>query len=188
MIASFPFPLTETSLMSDNFRDELDQETGEYPESWKPEPGDMVIGEVLRYDTGYAEWQGNRRQHPILVIRVEDIQGGADVAPGENLGIWMMHKVLREEVLKTWRPEEGETVGIKMLEPKRDKRGHELYHRYAVRVKGRGPSGEGIPDPDAFDPASDEGADLYVQREDAPLHVGPTRDEPPPHDDADLPF
>lgn len=98
-----------------DLRGELEDFDG-YPESWRPDVGEIIVGEVLRYDSGHTEYG----EYPIAVLR--------DKSTGEERGVWLMHTVLRDE-FEEKRPKPGERVGIKRL-PDADKG----YKRYAVRV------------------------------------------------------
>lgn len=116
-----------------DLRSELERWDG-YPESWRPEPGEVLIGTVSRYTTAFATWRGVEREHPIAVVR--DEESGAEVS------VWLIHKVLLEEFRKL-RPRPGERVGLRYIGL--DKVGG--YHRYLVRVDR---PEEEVPDLDRF--------------------------------------
>lgn len=126
--------MTPTTKTDDGLRDELEDFDGEYPESWIPDVGDILVGEVLRYDSGSTDYG----RHPICVLE--------DEATGEERGVWLLHTVLLEE-FKQRRPKPGERVGIKRL-PDAEKG----YKRYAVRVDREEPE---VPDFDAFSDPGD---------------------------------
>lgn len=120
---------------ADPFRRELEDFDGEYSESWIPKPGDVLVGELLRYTTGTTEYG----QCPIAVIRDED--------GGEERSVWLLHAVLRRE-FQEQRPRPGERLGIKRLPDDRKRR----YKRYALRVDRDEPV---VPDLDRYPPAGD---------------------------------
>ena len=98
--------------------------------------GDLLVGELVRYDTGYTPYGPSH----IAVLCEEDT--------GELRGVWLIHHVLRGEFSKQ-RPRPGERIGIKRL-PDAEKG----YKRYRVLVD-RGAEPE-VPDFDALGPAADQ--------------------------------
>ena len=107
---------------------DLDQELEAYdptpPESWKPRPGDKIVGEVIRYDNA----EGAYGPCWVAVLKVP-----ANQDHGEYLaGVWLSHKVLFEK-FRRLRPQRGEKIGIKRL-PDAEKG----YARYAVVVDRAG--------------------------------------------------
>lgn len=111
-----------------DLRGELEDFDGEYPESWIPRVGDILVGTVRRYDSGTTDYG----TYPIAVIEDEK---------GAERGVWLLHTVLREE-FKEKRPKPGERVGVKRL-PDSEKG----YKRYALRVDRDEPE---VPDFDGF--------------------------------------
>ena len=98
---------------------ELDSETGAHPESWKPAPGDKLVGRVVRYDKAPG------RYGP-CVLAVLDVAGEGH---GPHLvAVWLAHKVLLE-LFKELRPAPGERVGIKRVDDS-----GKGYARYLVKV------------------------------------------------------
>lgn len=131
---------------SDNFEQE------EYPPSWKPDVGDFLGGIVKRYSQGSTEYRGQVREHPIAIIEVEIIDGGADVRQGEEVGFWLLHTVALSKFEKL-APRPGERVGIRKVESPEGKD----YHNYIVRVD-RETEDEEVPDFSRFKTnASDHG-------------------------------
>lgn len=114
----------------DDFRNELDNFDGEYPESWIPKPGDMLVGKLARYSSGHTSYG----EQLIAVIEDDETQTPRSV--------WLMHTVLHGE-FKKLRPKPGERVGIKRLQDS-----EKGYARYVVRVDREEP----VPDFQAFEP------------------------------------
>lgn len=102
---------------------ELDAETGAHPESWKPAPGDKLVGRLVRYDKAPGRFG-------LCILAVLDVAGeDGKASQGPHLvAVWLQHKVLLER-FKELRPVPGERVGIKRL-PDADKR----YARYLVKI------------------------------------------------------
>ena len=117
-----------------DLRDELEKFDGTYPESWRPEVGEILVGTIVRYETGST----NYGSYPICVVR--DEQSGAERS------VWLLHAVLRDEFEKQ-KPLPGERCGIKRL-PDSDKN----YKRYVVRIDRDQPD---LPDFSQFAPAGD---------------------------------
>jgi hypothetical protein len=98
-----------------DLRAELEGEDGTYPEAWRPEVGEILVGELTGYD------QGTTPYGPAVIARV------VDEATGETWSVWLIHHVLLDEFRKL-RPKPGERVGLKRLEDA------DHYRRYSVRV------------------------------------------------------
>jgi len=109
--------------MARNLAAELDADTGEHPESWKPAPGDKLVGRLVRYDKAPG------RYGPCF-LAVLDVAGEGDKASqGAHLvAVWLSHAVLLEK-FKELRPAPGESVGIKRLVD-----AGKGYARYMVKV------------------------------------------------------
>lgn len=86
------------------FTDRLDS----FPEAWKPEPGEKLIGELVDLDMRDSEYGD---PYPILVV---DAAEGSTMngKPIRGEHVWhAFHTMARSEVAKK-RPQLGETVGI----------------------------------------------------------------------------
>ena len=117
-----------------DLRSELSEFDGKYPESWIPKVDDILVGTVVRYESGSTEYG----PCPIVVVEDEEKK--------ELRSVWLLHAVLRSEFQKK-RPRPGERVGIKRLpDAKID------YKRYALWVDREEPE---IPDFSQFAPAGD---------------------------------
>lgn len=132
-----------------DLRGELQDWDGEYPSSWIPAVGDILVGEVLRYSKGTTEYG----QYPIVVL--------ADEETGEERSVWLLHTVLLRE-FQEQKPRIGERVGVKRL-PDSEKG----YRRYALRVDRPEPEPDDlleeatpadfVPEPDPEPPAPPPG-------------------------------
>jgi hypothetical protein len=111
---------------------ELAQESRDFPESWKPRPGDIIVGVVAKYTQAESKF-GTRW---ICVLNVLN-----DLGVEYFVSIWLSHAVLLGEFAKL-RPRVGERVGIKRLEDKVGSGGS--YARYVVKVDR--PEAESAPD------------------------------------------
>ena len=101
---------------------ELDAEGDEFPESWRPRPGDKLVGTVVRYT------EGDSRFGPkwVCVLRCVNDAGAEYLC-----SVWLSHTVLYNEFLKL-RPRIAERIGIKRLSDEDSAGGR--YARYLVRV------------------------------------------------------
>lgn len=108
----------------DPFRSSLEEWDGEYPESWIPQPGEILVGQLVRYDRGQTTYGDCQ----IAVVLDEDT--------GEERSVWLLHEVLRREFLAQ-RPRIGERIGLKRLEDARNSAG-QPYQKWALRVDRKG--------------------------------------------------
>jgi hypothetical protein len=103
-------------------------------EAWRPEPGDLVIGEVVELGErrGFAE-----RPYPVVIVRTE---------AGEYVAVHAFHTVLKEELAKL-EPRAGDRLGVAYhgLVEKGESR-YELYRVALERAGGeeRAPDWEAI--------------------------------------------
>lgn len=110
-----------------NFNDQLDAEDLGHPESWRPRPGDRIIGKLIRYDRG----ESNYGPRWIAVLHVDPSN---EYPHGYLCGVWLSHAVLVAK-FKELRPKPGERVGVRRLEDSA-----KGYAMYRVVVEGRGPA------------------------------------------------
>lgn len=101
--------------MRDLFQ-ELEDYTGEFPPAWRPEPGDVLVGKVVRYDRGFTMYG------EVRTVTIERDNG-------ERVAVWLSSTVLLNEFAKQ-KPKPGERIGLKYLGMHPD-RG---YHRYKLIV------------------------------------------------------
>jgi hypothetical protein len=86
--------------MRDLFQ-ELEDYTGEFPPAWKPEPGDVLVGKVVRYDRGFTVYG------EVRTVTIERDNG-------ERVAVWLSSTVLLNEFAKQ-KPKPGERVGERLL-------------------------------------------------------------------------
>jgi hypothetical protein len=108
---------------TDDLKDELDSYDGTYPESWTPDVGDIITGELVEYSKGHTDYGGFH----IAVIEGTWYKDGEEY-PG-RFSVWLSHTVLIQE-FKKHRPEPGEKLGVKRLPDDQEKE----YKRYKVKV------------------------------------------------------
>jgi hypothetical protein len=94
----------------------------EHAEAWRPKPGDVLVGEYVRRDSGVSSYDG--RSHPIAVVR--------DRA-GKEWGVWAFHTVLRQQ-LAAARPRIGEPIAIR-YKGKRQGASGTSYNDWSVAVE-----------------------------------------------------
>ena len=98
----------------------LNKQSGEFPPSWYPETGEILVGELLYYTTAQTP-HGEQR---IAVIRENQTE--------QTYSVWLSRMVLRAEFEKH-APEPGDCVGIKFHGQKTAKKGNP-YFAYSVEV------------------------------------------------------
>jgi hypothetical protein len=97
----------------------------EYAPSWRPEPGDTIVGTAIAWSTYEKQdpASGEKKQCPILAVRD---QAGAEHA------IWCWHAVLRHELVDKVEP--GDLVAISYVGKRPRQSGDGSYHCYRVAV------------------------------------------------------
>lgn len=87
---------------------DLERELREYqdipPESWRPKPGDALVGKILRYE----QVEGQYGPCWTVVVEVEPTEAHG----GYLVAVWLSHKVLLEK-FKALRLKVGERIGIR---------------------------------------------------------------------------
>lgn len=153
--------------------DQLEQSAADYrdepAESWKPKPGDMVVGTVRAIDV-----RGTSYDPAVPVLELETPEGS-------RVAVWAFHTVLRNE-LKRLAVQVGDEVAIRRLEDSA-----KGYKRYRVFT----------PDEQvnefSWDSVSTDGGDVDPDdQEEVLAPPGETHadedDEPISEADDDLPF
>jgi hypothetical protein len=108
----------QTQGVSDPLRDELLRPPAE---AWRPDPGDVLVGEVVELDEreGFA---GVR--YPVVTVRTD---------VGEYVAFHAFHTVARDELAR-WEPKIGERLGVAyhgLVE--KGESSYELYRMKVVR-------------------------------------------------------
>ncbi len=107
--------------MSDQFRDGMDEFTGEYAKGWKPKAGEMVCGEIVTLEPVVGEFG------PVMVCTIADEEAREDIA------VWISPKVLRDR-FQMLQPKVGERIAIKALTEGKGERTGRSYKRFEVRM------------------------------------------------------
>lgn len=87
--------------MARNLEAELAQEGSAWPQSWKPEVGETLVGVILRYSSGPS------RYGPVRTAIIEKDDGG-------KCSLWLSSIVLLD-LFKRERPKVGERIGVRYL-------------------------------------------------------------------------
>lgn len=122
--------------MADPFRRAVEEFDGQWPERWDPNPGDLIVGQLVRYD-GPIETQYGPGH--VAVILDED--------SGQERSVWLLETVLVNEFANL-APDPGERVAVKYM-GMQEARGGSEYKSYVVRVQREG---EGAYNPFRRDP------------------------------------
>lgn len=102
----------------------------EQAEGWRPEVGDVVIGEVVDLARQRSEYTGEL--YPIVTVKRED---------DSLIAIHCFHAILRNRMIEL-APRIGETIGVKYISATEEikEKGKKTRNKaaiYTVRVKGR---------------------------------------------------
>jgi hypothetical protein len=98
-----------------NLRSELETWNG-WPEAWRPEPGDILVGIIDGYDVGHTAYG------PVRTVLLTQDTGG-------RVSVWLSSTVLLN-LFEQHKPKPGERIGLKYL-GKDENKG---YHRYRLVV------------------------------------------------------
>lgn len=112
---------------NDDFRQGFEDDDGNLPDPWKPNPGEKLFGTLERYDSGITQYGTS----PIAIIRDEE--------SSELVAVWLFHTVLLSKFDKL-KPQPGERIALKRLPNDPAKR----YKKFALRVD-RAESAQPIP-------------------------------------------
>lgn len=113
--------------MTTSLEDRLDRDS----ESWRPEPGDKLVGTVVEVST----FQGDYQPYPVIEVEKDD---------GTVWAFHAYHTVAKNEIARL-EPAEGDKIGIKYFGKVKTKPGskYDSYEKYAIKVQKA--SGE-VPD------------------------------------------
>jgi hypothetical protein len=99
-----------------DLRKELSDWEG-YPEAWRPEPGEILVGFIVSYDVGHTPYGEVRT----VMVAQEDT--------GRKVSLWLSSTVLLD-LFQRHKPQPGERIGLKYLGKDPEKG----YHRYRLVV------------------------------------------------------
>jgi hypothetical protein len=125
----------------------------EHPESWRPVPGETLLGDVVRWELAVesAGKDGSTKTCDLLIVRTPE---------GRERSVWMWHAVLRYELVAerealdnpgaTAQPLEisqrkarpGDAVAINYVGKKPNQSGEGEIDRYRVAIESAPPSPE----------------------------------------------
>lgn len=131
--------------MSDPFRDSL-MGPNDYPDRWDPQPGEVLIGQIARYEGPIAHKYSEKTGKAFIAIILDE-------ESGKEWSVWLLETVLVNAFVEL-APDPGERVGIKFVGTQTSATGED-YKKYIVRVDRqengnpfRKPSaGQGAPPP-----------------------------------------
>jgi hypothetical protein len=111
-----------TNHAAKDLRSRIDELSDAPVTSWRPEPGEVLVGTLLDIDVRDTKFEA---RVPVLTIRNDD--------NGEIVECWGLHTVLRSELSKK-RPQPGERLAIRRLSDS-----GQGYKRYKVIIDRDGP-------------------------------------------------
>lgn len=124
----------------DDFAKRVSEDSGDYPESWKPGVGDQLIGVVKAYGT----YTGDYGEVPTVTIT----DGNA-----KDHGVFISGYVIKDQ-FQAKRPKIGERIGLKRVADGNSKRSGQTYKRFVLHVDRAGgdmPNIDHAPDGDLPD-------------------------------------
>lgn len=104
--------------------------TVEAPEGWRPDPGDVLSGEVTEVAKGWSDYTDS--YYPIVTLRTDD---------GKMVNVHCFHEILKERMLDA-RPVVGTKLEVECLGEKRTRDDKRSYVGYRVTVPGE--TGENV--------------------------------------------
>lgn len=140
-------------------------------EAWIPEPGDVLVGELVDIDVRAAE---HDPAVPVLTMRTDS---------DELVAVWAFYTVLRSELQKV-SPQPGEWLGIRRLED--SEKGYRRYGVIPYRDKPREFSWDRI-STDGGDVAPEDRMKLLTPEKETRKAVG-TEEPLPTEPKDDLPW
>jgi hypothetical protein len=106
---------------------DLQQRLDHYPEAWRPDPGDKVVGEIIELDMLESKFGGS---YPLVVIETED---------NRQVALHGFHTVFKSELARQC-PKVGDRIGV-AYHGRDEKAG---YERYRVVVERTEPQSNAI--------------------------------------------
>jgi hypothetical protein len=95
----------------------------EYPEAWKPDEGDTLVGEAIGWETVTIDKDGEERACAVLTVRTQD---------GTERSVWTWHTVLKNELIG--KVEAGDFVAINYRGRRAKAKGDGDYAAYRVAI------------------------------------------------------
>ena len=95
----------------------------EYPEAWKPNEGDTLVGEAVGWETVTIDKDGEERACEVLRLRIQD---------GTEHSVWCWHAVLRRELIGKVEP--GDFVALHYNGRRKKLSGDGDYASYRVAI------------------------------------------------------
>lgn len=108
------------------------------PESWKPEPGQRIVGRVRRYEKGTTQGWGDA-----AICVVESLRN-----PGRLASVWIFHTTLSNAFQKQ-RPKVGEVILLEYRGKVESQGQGQPYHDWRL-VVDRADGAEGLSLDEAF--------------------------------------
>jgi hypothetical protein len=107
----------------------------EYPEAWKPEQGDTLVGEALKWETVTIERDGEEnRACDVLTLRDKT---------GKEWAVWTWHFVLQKELVE--QVNVGDMVALHYQGRRAKQKGEGDYAAYRVAIEKSAGDGDQIP-------------------------------------------
>lgn len=94
-------------------------------EGWRPNPGDVLKGEVVEIKRAWSDWTDS--WYPLVIIR--------DQTRNENVGVHCFHATLQERLMAA-RPKIGDELEIAYLGKRPTKDGKREAAIYKVTIPG----------------------------------------------------
>ena len=104
-------------------RERMNSTERDKPLSWSAQPGDTLLGEFVRWETGTTRLG---EEHRIAIV--------ADAESGELRSVWTFYVALRSELEKA-DPQPGDLLGITRLDDGASAKSRQQYRRYRVEVE-----------------------------------------------------
>jgi hypothetical protein len=159
-----------------DFRRRVNELSDEPATSWRPKPGDVLVGTLLDIDLRSTKFDESGRT-PVLTIREDET--------GELIECWALHTVLRGELAKR-RPQVGERIAVRRLTD--SGQGYKRYKVLVDRDKPAAFSWDAV-STDAGDVAPEDRPKLMTQTGDVVELPAPAKPASPfDDDDSDMPF
>ncbi|HXF37410.1 MAG TPA: hypothetical protein VNO17_09545 [Actinomycetota bacterium] len=105
---------------------DLAERIDSFPEAWRPNPGDKLIGTVVEIGERASDYGGS---YPVVTVLADD---------GREVVFHAFHTVAKSELARQ-RPEIGDRIGVKYFGRDEERK----YERYRVVVEHQRPAPSG---------------------------------------------